>query len=186
MVILVNCFGMSSVGTSFQQGLALLVFYTVGRVAESAANFAVCYISSRALFYNDSVVVCPDGMSDFVWFVMLFSACVFSKNLRELSRSGWRSERTMMIDLGVQLAVSVLAMIVTGVYFFRKCDQALSDVVTDFILLLGCTVVWIGVVMVAMRVLCEPSIAARPATPRPRAEGVYRDFERGTLSTSDI
>jgi len=173
---------MSSVGTSFQQGLALLVFYTVGRVAESAANFAVCYISSRALFYNDSVVVCPDGMSDFVWFVMLFSACVFAKNLRELSRSGWRSERTMMIELGVQLAASALVMIVTGVHFFRKCDQALSEVVTAYLALQGGTVVWLIVCLVAMSVLCEPAAeATRPPTPRPRADEVRRDCEQGHI-----
>jgi hypothetical protein len=172
---------MSSVGASFQQGLVLLVFYTVGRVAESAANFAVCYISSRALFYNDSVVVCPDGMSDFVWFVMLFSACVFAKNLRELSRSGWRSERTMMIELGAQLAASALVMIVTGVYFFRKCDQVLSNVVTAYFVLQGCTVVWISVCLVAMSVLCEPDTAVRPPTPRPRADEVCRDCEEGHI-----
>ena len=172
---------MSSVGTSFQQGLALLVFYTVGRVAESAANFAVCYISSRALFYNDSVVVCPDGISDFVWFVMLSSACVFAKNVRELSRSGWRSERTMMIELGVQLAASALVMIVTGVYYFRKCDQALSNVVTAYLALQGCTVTWLSVCLVAMSALCEPDTGVRPPTPRPRADEVCRDCEEGHI-----
>jgi hypothetical protein len=108
---------------------------------------------------------------------MLFSACVFAKNAWELSRSGWRSERTMMLELALQLAVSVPVMIVIGACFFRRCDQPLSEVVTAYLVLQGCTAVWLIVCLVAMSVLCEPAAAAtRPPTPRPRADEQGRDF----------
>jgi small-conductance mechanosensitive channel len=168
---------MSSAGTSFQRGLALLVFYTVGRLAESAASFAVAYLANRALFYNDSTVPCPYRVSALVWFAMVYCGCVFAKNVWELSRSGWRSERTMMLELALQLAVCIIVMIVIGVGFFRRCDQPLSEVVTAYLVLQGCTVVWLIVCLVAMSVLCEPAAATRrPPTPRPRADEVVRDF----------
>ena len=160
------------------RGFGLMVYYLVGRAAMFGMTCYMVYESIRALFYNDVNVTCPAKVSEFVWFIFIYSICEILEDAKETKERKTKPVEAFRNKIRFDAFVALLLGLVGQVYIVGACDQPLNDTVKIYVIMQCATVLWMAPCLVAIYVLEKADVPPNPArstTPRPCGDNEIRD-----------